>query len=1189
MFGAALVSPKQNDLLGVPAKPQSSRESVDNPSFFPAKPIFQIRLLALFVLLALHAFSQTAQLTGKVSDNTGAVLVGAAVVATNINTGVARNTVTNEAGNYLITALLPGSYRVTAAKGFKEMERQPVTLAVDEVGRIDFTMQVGEARQTVTVSESAVLLDTATSTVANVVENVQVSETPLNGRDPIDLLGLSTGVRIQGGFGGKNGSWGNFSSNGGLANANVVMVEGLALDLAQMNAPAFVPPVDSTQEFRVQTNDFNAEYGRTAGAVVNFSIKSGTNELHGSLYEYLRNTLLNANNFFQNEAGAARPVFKQNQFGASIGGPIKKDKVFYFANWEDYRNRQSSPSITTVPAALQRAGNFSQTFTSSGQMVVVADPGSSYQLADGTWTRDPFPGNIIPASRFSTVASHVSQIYPQPDVAGNPLTNVNNFDTVGGGGTNEHQIVTKLDENYSSKWKFFGTFSRIWGDNTSIDPLGYKVNLTDASTYDRTHATVSAVAVFSPSLVGEFHSGFARLNNPSVPYALGYDITQLGFPQTLANETQIKSFPGFSVQGLVGVGTSGSAQEVFLDLNSWGQRAAMTWVKGSHTVKWGVDYRVEQLDQFQQNSLEPLFQFNNQFTATNPLSLNANSGIPYASFLLGDVASASVGNSQRLANERKYLGFFIQDAWKIGRKLTVNIGTDYSLEFPITERFNRKMWFDSSASIPIQVGFPVTGGFEFATPSERSPYNLDTKQFGPRLGLAYQLLPHTVVRSGFGMFWIPAAITEVTGDVRAPAWDISTQMLTSLNNGITPYNTLDNPFPQGILTAPGSSAGLLTLLGQNAAANQRFFHTGYMGQWNFDVQQELGRDMVLEVIYAGSTGVGLPAEWASQMNQLPDKYLSMGAALQQQVPNPFASVPSIVAAGGPLSLPTVQAGQLLRPYPQFQTLYVEGDPLGHSGYNSFQLQLKKRFASSVVALGYTDAKCMGDTESRSDWLEGGSQGTSMGFMDAYNRRLDRSICVEDVSQRLTFNYSLNIPFGKGHRLLNNFGFFNRFVDGWQVSGLYTAQTGTPAAVGTNTNLTGSYNAVTDVYGSYDANSRPNESANPSLSGSATSRLNEWFNTYVFSQPPPYTYGDAPRTLPNVRWDGTSNLDLGLFKNNKFGHEERFNLQFRAELFNVANHVRFGIADMFIGDPTFGVVSSQANNPRQVQFALKLLF
>ncbi len=1147
-----------------------------------------IRLFALFGIFAICAFSQTAQVTGTVVDPTGAVVVGAKVVATNIDTGVARDTVTNGAGNYLITALLPGAYRVSSeATGFKQIKREPITLAVDQVARIDFKMEVGESSQSVTVESSAILLDAATSTVGNVVENQRIAELPLNGRDPIDLLALSTGIRIQGGFGGQGSSWGNFSSNGGLANANVVMTEGLALDLAQMNSPSFVPTADSTQEFRAQTSKFSAEYGRTAGAVINFSIKSGTNDLHGSAYEYLRNKNLNANNFFSNRAGRALTPYKRNQFGATIGGPIKKDKAFYFFNWEDYTNRQFTSSITTVPTPLQRAGNFSQTLNAAGSVVAVADALTSRQV-NGVWTRDVFSGNIIPLNRINPVAAAVTQVFPAANAAGNPGTGLNNYGTVGGSGSNQHEIVTKLDYNLNARWKLFGTYARTWSTNTSIDPLGYKVNLTRHSTSARTHATVSATAVFSPTLIGDFHTGFARLDSPSIPYALGYDITQLGFPAALANDTQIKSFPAFNIAGLVAVGSTSSAGFTMVDLNSWGQRGTMTWVKGSHTVKFGGDYRVEQLNQFQQNSLEPAFQFDQQMTAINPLSLNANSGLPLASFLMGYMASASAGKSERMANERKYLGVFFQDDWKATRKLTLNLGMEYSLEFPITERYNRKMWFDPTVALPIsqQVGLNLTGGFKFADNNTRSPYDVAKKQFGPRVGFAYQLFTHTVIRSGYGLFWIPAATTEVTGNVRAPAWSISTQAIASLDNGITPYNTLSNPFPQGILNPPGSAAGLNTLIGQNAAANQRSFRAGYMQQFNFDIQHEFGREMVLEVLYGGSVGTGLPANWASQMNQLPDTYLSQGASLQALVPNPFMGV----VTSGTLSLPTVQRGQLLRPWPQFQTLYVEGNPLGHSNYHSFQLQFNKRFGSSVIGLAYTISKAMGDTESRTDWSEGGAQGTSMGFMDPNNRRLDRSLAVADVPQRLVFNFVVEVPLGKGRRMLDNLGPLDRVVSGWQLTGLYTAQSGTPVAVGTPTNLTGTYNAVTDVYGSYSSNSRPNNNGQSAkLSGDPRSRLNQWFNTSVFSQPAPFTYGNTARTLPDARWDGTNNLDFGLFKNNKFGNEGRFNLQFRAEFFNLANHVRFGIAGMQFGNSTFGVVSSQGNSPRQIQLALRLSF
>ena len=1147
------------------------------------------RSLVCAVTLALPAFSQNAQMTGTVTDATGSAVPGAEVIATNVESGVPRSSKTNEAGNYLITTLFPGQYTVTvSAAGFKQLKRESLTLAVEQVARLDFQMEIGETKESITVEAAHVILDAGTSTIGTVVENRKVTEIPLNGRNPLDLVALSTGIRIQGGFGGKNGSLNNFSSNGGLANANAVLVEGLALDLAQMNSPSFVPPVDATQEFRVQTNTFSAEFGRTSGAVVSMSIKSGTNDFHGSAYEFMRNKVLNANNFFQNRAGNPRPNLIQNQFGASVGGPIRRDKTFFFANWEEYRNRNSNPTITTVPTALERRGDFSQTRNAAGNVILIADPLTTRQLPDGSYVRDPFPGNIIPSNRISRVASNVAPIWPTPNALGNPITNVNNYSTVGGGGTNEHQIVSKLDHNLNTRWRLFGTYSRIWADTFNLDPLGYTVNLTRQASYTRTHATASATAVFSPGLIGEFRTGFARYDSPSIPYALGFDITTLGFPKTLADATQIKSFPAFNVDGLVPVGSTSSAGLTLVDLNSWGQRASMTWVKNVHTLKFGVDYRVQQLNQFQQNSLLPAFQFTSQMSAINPLRLDSNSGVPLASFLMGYMASASVAKSERLANQRRYLSFFLQDDWKVTRRLTLNIGMDYSLEFPITERYNRKMWFDPTAQLPISaaVGMPLVGGFRFADKDTRSPYDLYKRQFGPRVGLAYQLFQRTVIRSGYGLFWIPAAITEVTGDNRAPAWAINTLAVASQDGGLTPYNTLDNPYPSGILDPPGNKAGLNTLIGQNAAANQRNFRAGYMQQWNFDIQQELGRNTVLEVLYAGSSGVGLPAQWASQLNQLQDRYLPLGDQLREQVANPFFGV----VQAGPLSRPTVARGQLLRPFPQFQTLYAEGMPLGHSTYHSFQMQFNRRFGSSVISAAYTLSKAIGNTESRSDWLEQGAQGTSMGFLNNNNRRLDRSLAVADVPHRLVVSYTVELPFGKQGRYLRNLGPANLLVDGWQVSGLYTAQSGTPIAVGTRTNLTGAFNDVTDVYGSYSSNSRPNNNGTSAkLTTDPRSRLNRWFDTSVFSQPAPYTYGNAPRTLPDARWHGTNNLDLGLFKNNRFGEDGRYNLQFRSEFFNAANRVRFGVAGMFLDTSTFGVVSSQANQPRQIQLALKFLF
>ena len=1155
--------------------------------------MFSVRAFVLVSLFATIAFSQTAQLTGTVSDQSAAVAPGAKVTAVNVDTRVARSSVANQSGNYLITALLPGSYRVTAeAPGFKQAVRELVRLEVDQVARLDFTLEVGEARETVSIEATAVLLDSATSTIGTTVESRQVSELPLNGRNPIDLLALSTGIRIQAGFGGRSvqsgtpgGTYQGFSFNGGIAGSNATLVEGLALDMAQMNAPSFVPPADATQEFRAQTSKFSAEYGRTTGAVVSISIKSGTNEFHGSLYEYFRNRSLNANNFFQNRAGNPRAPFNQNEFGGTIGGPIKRDRTFFFVNFDEYRQVAGAPSITTVPTALQRAGDYSQTFTAAGALVAVADPLTTAQQPNGTYTRQVFPGNIIPPNRISTVASNVVKAFPLPTLPGQAFTNVNNYSTRAASRVNEHQIISKIDHNLNARWKIFGTYSRDWLDQGNDDPFGFEPQLTRAVKNIRNHATISATAVFNPGLIGEFRTGFARLYFSSFPNALGFDITTLGFPRAFANDVQIQSYPAFSIAGLAGIGSSASAGQSFGGMNSWGQRGSLTWVKGAHTLKFGGDYRIQQMNQFLANSLLPIFNFTNQMSAINPLSLNTASGVPMASFMMGYVANASAAKSQHLANQRQYLSVFAQDDWKITRKLTLNIGMDYSLEFPITERYNRKMWLDPDVPLPISqaVGLPLRGGFRFADTDTRSPFDLFKGQFGPRFGFAWQVTPSMVIRSGYGLFWIPAAMTEVTGDTRAPAWAINTPMVTTLDGGLTPYNTLDNPYPSGLQEPPGSSQGLNTLIGQDAAANLRRYRSGYMQQWNFGIQQELMREAVLEVSYSGSAGVGLPAGFAAQQNQLPDEYLSLGSALTQQVPNPFYGV----VKSGPLSLPTVQRAQLLRPYPQFTTLFNEGDPVGHSSYHSMQLQFKQRFGAALVTIAYTVSKAIGDTEAR---LDTGGNSTNAGFLNIYNRRQNRALSAYDVPQRLAVSYSWELPFGKGKRLLTNLGPLNRVVSGWQVNGIYTAQSGRPISVATNTNLTGNFTQITDVYGTFVSNSVPNNNGqSPKLEGPAVERLNRWFDVSTFSQPPAFTYGTSPRSLPDVRAHGLNNMDFSLFKNNPFGRDGRFNLQFRAESFNIANHVQFGVPATLFGNATFGVVSSQANNPRQIQLALKLQF
>jgi len=387
-----------------------------------------------------------------------------------------------------------------------------------------------------------------------------------------------------------------------------------------------------------------------------------------------------------------------------------------------------------VPTALQRAGDFSQTFNAAGLMVAAADALTT-RLDGSTYIRDVFPGNRVPASRFSKIASNHFPVWPMPNAAGAPFTNLNNFSTFGGGGTNEHQYVTKLDHNMNSRWKFYGTLAQIRGNSFSHDPLQYKVNLTRPNENRLYNATVAANAVFSPGLVAEFHSGFARRVSDSIPYAVqqGFDLRTLGFHQAYYDALQYKGFPGMDITGVASAGSQASHSLILATLNSCSQRGSFTWIKGSHSIKFGADYRVQHLNQFQSNFFGGQFSFGNQMTAVNPQRLDANSGVPMASFLLG-YGGGTVSKSERLANQRRYPCTFFQDDWKISRKLTLNLGVEYGLEYPINERYSRKMWFDPDAQLPIsqQVGLDLRGGYRFADNKIRSPYDLFRRQVSPR-------------------------------------------------------------------------------------------------------------------------------------------------------------------------------------------------------------------------------------------------------------------------------------------------------------------------------------------------------------------------------------------------------------------------------------------------------------------------
>lgn len=1152
-----------------------------------------LKQAAVLLLLAwvLGAQTQTGGISGTVSDLSGAVVPGASLSLTNLDTNEPRSYTSNEIGVFTFPAVEPGRYRLEVQhSGFKRFVQGPIEVRVQQFVTVNPVLQIGEAAQSVEVTGEVALLDPATSSLSHVVENRQVNELPLNGRNTLALVELTPGIRSQGQFNQhiatrSYAGWGNFSSNGGISNANDVLVDGASVGMFLMNSPSLIPPVDATQEFRVQTNNYSAEFDRSAGAVINIGIKAGTNRLHGSAYEFLRNSTLDANDFFQNRAGQKRPALTYNQYGFGVGGPVLlpkyngRDRTFFFGNFEGFRQRQAKSVTTTVPTALQMAGDFSQTFNAAGQLVQIGDPAALHPMANGTQMRDSFPGNKIPAGRFDPVADKLrvnGRVWALPNVPGQPFTGVDNFSTSATQPSNEDQVVTRIDHTLNAKWKLFGTYAAQTFTLGGWDPFRNGTDLLEVggneSNLTQT-AVLGATALFSARLVGEFRSSYSRFRNNRIPPSDGFDLTSVGFPASLAALQQVKSFPRLQFSGVQNLGKLSTSQ-IRRILNGWNQSGSLTWMRGAHAFKFGAQYRVHQGNDFQLDNSSGAFTFDQRFTSTDPLRSTSTSGNTAASFLLGLPASGSMGLSERLALERQYSGFFFHDDWKVTRKLTLNLGLRYSLEFGPTDRFNRQTWFDFGAIAPIvqQAGLSSRGALQFTDDKTRTPKDVYLRQWAPRFGFAYQALSKTVVRGGYGIFWLPAGLeTSGTSD-RNPTANVSTAFVSSLDNGITPQDKLSNPFPNGLIPLLGRTQGMDTLIGQSVSVFVRGEHVGYTQQWNFNIQQEIRSGLAVDIAYAGSKGTGLPA--TIQANQLPNELLTLGTGLNQQAPNPFFGRVKV----GTLAQPTVARSQLLRPYPQFTGVGLTAINVGSSIYHSMQMKVTRRFSRSLIAAAYTLSKGIGDTEAVVDWLE--ASGTPSSFTDSNNRRSNRSINAFDAPQRLVVYYTLELPFGKGNRWCSDLGKAGALISGWELNGIYTAQSGTPLFLGTATNLTNSQGG----------GSRPNNSGqSAALSGNAHDRLNRWFDTSVFSQPAAFTFGNTSRTLPDVRNHGTNNVDFGLLKNNRFGQDGRLNLQFRSEFFNLFNRVRFRDPGLTFGNPQFGIVNSQVNSPRMIQAALKLLF
>ena len=1136
------------------------------------KLVYAITIGALLSTAALLGQTITSSLVGTVRDSSGAVVPGAGVAVINQANNGRSQTKADASGAFVLLQLAPGSYNVEVeSAGFRKYLRKGMVLELQQQANLDVSLEVGAVSDILTVTGDAPSVETTTSAVGDLVNNTAILNLPLNTRNVYSLIFLTPG--LAGSVGNDYNSL-SFSVNGARNDSMEVLVDGATGGFPTVNGyfgiGAF-PPVDAVGEFKMLDENYPAEFGRSLGNVVNIIYKSGTNGLHGTAFEFLRNSALDSNTFFSNRLGVALPSFKRSQYGGVADGPIRKNKTFFLFAIEALRQNQFQSTTLTVPTVLQRQGDFSQTFASNGKLIQMYDP---FSVASGSGSnRTPFAGNVIPASSINPVAANLVKYFPTPNTAGSALTNANNFYNTGAHLDNTNSWDIKIDHNITETQKFFARFSDHSNNDlpANLFPSATKIAGGVINQVDYMRDVVADYTLTaSPTTIVDTRLAFSRTNYYYLNEGLGFSTTDLGLPPNIATAGYLSYFPLVTTSGYSSLGNQDDRHNAFM---TYSAVASVTKIMGTHTIKAGWDGRMIRVNDHEYRDTSGQYNFTAGFTqGPNPSTASSTAGNGFASLLLGTGSGDVIQNFKDVASQSYYFAWYVQDDWRVTRKLTLNLGLRYDLDTPRTDRYNRMNYFDPSVASPLaaQTGIAnLKGGLVFVGVNgvSRYQYNWELGKIAPRLGFAYQVDNKTVVRGGWAVVYGPSP-QEAAGTVGPYGFRVQSQWVGTLDN-ITPYNTLSNPYPQGFQVAPGSAGGLLTGVSGPIEGPLQQTVTPYTIQYTVNVQRALPGDAMIEAGYVGNRGLQLQrtAESGIDIDQINPTYLSLGSQLNQLVANPFYGK----VTTGVLAASQVTVGQLLRPYPQFTSVVPLFESGANSGFNSLQIRTRKRFSHGLQFEGsYVWSKV----------IDEGSNNEN-----SYNTRMTRSVASINIPHRFIMSYVYELPFGHGrHFGANAAKGVNWALGGWQVNGITTLQSGTPLSISAS-NVTGLSNpnaAASNLPEYANCNGQ-----NAVLSGDIHNRLNQFFNTAAFSQPAPFTFGTCSAYLAGVHGPRVSSTDLSLFKD--FFPHEHVRVQFRAEFFNAFNHVIFSNPNTSVTSTSFGTISSQANSPRQVQFGLKLLF
>lgn len=1126
-------------------------------------------IAALAALAAGHAGAQTAtgQINGTIGDATGAVIPGAGVTVTNEETGLTRETSTNESGDYTFPFLPVGRYSVQAnSEGFQQARRVGIRLNVNQTLRVDLDLVIGEVTETIEVAATAAAIDTETASVGHTVSQRQVTQLPLNGRNFLQLLFLGNGAVETGGEQAsmRRDAGGAISINGARPTSNNYLLDGTSNTDTALGTPAAILSIDAIQEFKEQTATYSAEYGFSANQI-NIVSKTGTNELHGSLFHFLRNDALDASTFFNNLSGTEKNPLRQNQFGFVAGGPAIKNRTFWLANYEGRRTRRASLSFLNVPTRDQLDGVFTgyQGPNRAADAQPVLDPLSGPVGAPTV----PFPDNRVPKSRYSRLANlTVQKFIPAP----NSSSDRGNYLRQRSLPTDVDQYTVRVDQNLGSWGNLFGRFTN--SDYTAIT-LGNTTELGDVFFVQETENwQVSHTVPLGATFVNEFRFGYVRaLANQHGATADQGDIDALGLTGVFTGLNDIqRSYPGVGFGGTgSGLSGGGSAVNDYQASNQpmWDISNGSTWIRGNHTFKFGVSFRQWSLQRDLANDFLGQFTFRGFFTG------DKNWDHAVADMLLGYYSNSSVfqpggfavGDQAGNPRDFNFLYFapYFQDDWKVTSRLTFNLGVRYDFRTIPNETNDRMGWRDLSnpaggmmVADQRLVDEGIVGDQSYYRFANRSnPYDASRRVLAPRFGFAFRPFndEKTVIRGGFGVFFDSAEGREIDGASDIYPYVSRGLYQQTIGGGEGPGNTLrstNEMFPP-IRAGDPADPAFNTFLAVSMSPEPR---NPYVNQWTFGIQRALDETTTIDFSYVGSKGTHLLMR------------RNIAQALQMQDPS-FCGSPG---NEGLRDCPVAAR----KPHPNFG-VYIDSDWSGVSSYNAFNFKVEKRTSNMIFTSAYTWAKSL-DTKSAAAGIgAGGAVAGWQGFLDNHDFRRDYGLSDFNVDHRLVTSFVYELPFGRGKRFLADIpAVANHILGGWQINGIVMFQKGFPMTI-----QAADLGGLNDTFGT----NRAHVVGDHELSASQRT-IERWFNTDAFEQPARGVLGNSGRSI--MQGPGINNFDTGLFKN--FYVTERLSVQLRFESFNAFNHTQWSVPNRNRASPNFGRISG--TRPARInQMGLKVVW